>query len=213
MSVLERHFVREDLTRHYAGASRRCLDFACGTGRITSALSAAGFQCVGVDVSPTMLERAKEKVPGATFVNADITGESLDGAAFDVVTAFRFFGNAQDELRVRALSSLARHLNAGGILVINNHRNPLCIQARLEAWLGKRSTMDLSPEKLGNLLKSQGFEIVMTKGLGGWIVWHSLSRFAKPAHWLTRTLEILSGWLIPVNLCPNMIIVARKVRV
>ncbi len=40
------------------------LDFGCGPGRLTAALAACGFErVIGVDVSPTMLEKAREVLP------------------------------------------------------------------------------------------------------------------------------------------------------
>src|SRR5258708_1636634 len=39
--------------------SQIALDFGCGVGRLTSALSAHFDQCWGLDISPTMIERAK----------------------------------------------------------------------------------------------------------------------------------------------------------
>ena len=40
----------------------KMLEFACGTGRITFELAKAGINVVGVDISPAMLEVAKEKL-------------------------------------------------------------------------------------------------------------------------------------------------------
>ena len=49
----------------------RALDFGCGLGRLTRALAGSFAECVGVDISATMVERARElnaAVPGCTFV-------------------------------------------------------------------------------------------------------------------------------------------------
>ena len=37
------------------------LDLGCGTGEMTERLAAAGYDLIGVDASPDMLEEAKEK--------------------------------------------------------------------------------------------------------------------------------------------------------
>ena len=42
----------------------RALDAACGTGRVSARLAAAGHDVLGVDATPAMLERARAKVPG-----------------------------------------------------------------------------------------------------------------------------------------------------
>ena len=63
------------------------LDVACGTGNYTSALSARGLAVVGLDVSRTMLVRARAKHPLLPLVRGD--GAALpfaDGAFSHAVT-------------------------------------------------------------------------------------------------------------------------------
>src|ERR1700727_989454 len=43
------------------------LDAACGTGRFAGFLARRGHQVIGVDSSPDMLARARQRVPGAEF--------------------------------------------------------------------------------------------------------------------------------------------------
>jgi glycine/sarcosine N-methyltransferase len=54
--------------------SRRILDLGCGTGEHARFLADKGFEVVGVDVSDTMLARAREDgVPsGVTFIQGDL---------------------------------------------------------------------------------------------------------------------------------------------
>ena len=60
------------------------LDVACGTGRHTEHL-ARTHTTTGVDGSPEMLAVAREKVPGAEFIEADVCHIPLPDASFDVV--------------------------------------------------------------------------------------------------------------------------------
>src|SRR4051812_29590259 len=49
--------------RGIAPKTGTALDFGCGPGRLTAGLAAAGFsRAIGVDVSPTMLAKAREIV-------------------------------------------------------------------------------------------------------------------------------------------------------
>src|SRR6185295_8842136 len=130
----------------------RYLDFACGTGRITEMMAPLAQESIGVDVSGTMLEVARVKCPHVRFMESDLTRDNLDIGLFDMVTAFRFFGNAQDELRSAALKAVVALLRPGGHLVINSHRNPLSLAAVLNRATGGSDDMDLHYFKLKRLL-------------------------------------------------------------
>ena len=67
---------------------------------------------MGVDVSEAMLARAC--CPGnVRLQHIDMTRHFL-GETFDVVTAFRFFLNAEPLLREQALQAIRNHLTEGG---------------------------------------------------------------------------------------------------
>jgi trans-aconitate methyltransferase len=54
-----------------AKSSLEALDLCCGQGNVSEALIGRGCQVVGVDFSPVMLSLARERVPNATFIEAD----------------------------------------------------------------------------------------------------------------------------------------------
>ncbi|MGN6391566.1 MAG: class I SAM-dependent DNA methyltransferase [Gemmatimonadales bacterium] len=117
------------------------LDFACGTGRILAYFSGAASTSTGVDVSPTMLTVARQTTPAAEFLEADLTASDVLGTrTFDLITAFRFFPNAEPELRQTALSILVRHLAPGGVIVFNNHKNRDSLRWRISLLRGRGST-------------------------------------------------------------------------
>lgn len=82
-----------DLLLPLVGArGRRVADLGCGTGTLSLLLAAEGGHHVsGVDFSPEMIRRAREKArhaqPEPTFVVADAAAPPLDPGAFDVVLA------------------------------------------------------------------------------------------------------------------------------
>ncbi|MBN2519141.1 MAG: class I SAM-dependent methyltransferase, partial [Bacteroidales bacterium] len=49
------------INKHING--RKALDFGCGTGRSTRFLQQYGFDCIGVDISENMINKAKEFNP------------------------------------------------------------------------------------------------------------------------------------------------------
>ena len=157
---IERPLVDATL-RALGGPQKRCLDFACGTGRITTVAAEHFAEVVGVDVSALMLALA----PGADNIRLqqiDITQQYL-GDAFDVVTAFRFFLNAEQRLRREALEAIREHLTCQGRLVCNiqmNATSPMGLASRVTNHIPHskmRNTM--SSGEFSALLKSAGFTI------------------------------------------------------
>ena len=82
----ERGLLDRLLTPLAPGAS--LLDVGCGCGTpIAADLAARGFRLTGLDGSARMLESAREAVPSATFVHADM--RSADpGGPFDAIVAW-----------------------------------------------------------------------------------------------------------------------------
>ena len=63
------------------GSARRVLDIGCGTGTLLDAAVAAGADAVGVDISSSMVEAARRRVPTATVVAADAQTTDLGSVA------------------------------------------------------------------------------------------------------------------------------------
>ncbi|MCI3949559.1 MAG: class SAM-dependent methyltransferase [Acidimicrobiales bacterium] len=107
-----------DLIRECRPEARTLLDAACGTGVHLSHLR-DHFDVEGVDGSPAMLARARQRVPGAPLHEGDLRTFDL-GRRFDAVTCL-FSSIAYlvpaEELR-RGVANLARHLVDGGVLVV-----------------------------------------------------------------------------------------------
>jgi SAM-dependent methyltransferase len=67
-------------------AVRRAADLGCGTGRTGAWLRAQGVGAVdGVDVTPEMLARARERGAHDHLVEADVADTGLPGGAYDLV--------------------------------------------------------------------------------------------------------------------------------
>ncbi len=98
-------------------APGRALDAACGTGRHTRRLVELGHDVTAVDISPEMLARARENVPQATFVEADVRAMPLEGEQFDLVACALALAHLRD--LGAATGELARVLAPGGRLVIS----------------------------------------------------------------------------------------------
>ena len=106
------------------------LDAGCGTGRVAIELARRGHDVVGTDVDPAMLEAARAKAPGLTWVEADLTDPAFDlGRTFDVVVMagnVLIFVPSGTEKEV--IANAARHLSPGGRLVAGYSLRPGGIQ-------------------------------------------------------------------------------------
>lgn len=162
----EREIILQILDRYFKDKDVHLLDFACGTGRITELLENRVKTSTGVDVSGSMLEIAGEKLKRTEIIEADITAENiLKPRKFNLITAFRFFVNAEPELRSAAIRSLAELLDENGYLVFNNHQNSGSpwIKLRNARYRKKQPEYVLnvmSFEQMKNLAEGAGLEII-----------------------------------------------------
>lgn len=108
-----------------AGAS--LLDLCCGTGRHSIPLHHHGFQIKGVDLSPVLLQVAREEAAGLdiSFHQGDMRNLPFPDNDFDgLVNLFTSFGYfADDGENERVLREIARVVKPGGRFVIDylNH--------------------------------------------------------------------------------------------
>jgi ubiquinone/menaquinone biosynthesis C-methylase UbiE len=120
----EQEIIKKILEKYFAGRDIHLLDFACGTGRITSFLEARVKTSTGVDVSGSMLKIAREKLKRTEIIEADITADNVfEGRKFNLITAFRFFVNAEPPLRAAVMQAISKLLSDDGYFVFNNHQS------------------------------------------------------------------------------------------
>jgi SAM-dependent methyltransferase len=165
---LEQEALDATLRDHLASGRVSLLDFACGTGRILGHFHGQVASATGVDVSPSMMEVARKAAPNAELIEADLSQkDTLGERSFDLITAFRFFPNAEPELRRSVLVVLARHLAPNGLLVFNNHKNRNSLTRRISRLLGRAITRGtMSHEEVEALLASAGLRIQTMVPLG-----------------------------------------------
>jgi ubiquinone/menaquinone biosynthesis C-methylase UbiE len=114
---IEQPIVREILDGLPIGVA---LDAACGTGRHAAYLAQLGHTVIGVDSSPGMLARARQKVAEGEFHEADLHELPLADHSVDLVVcaiALVHFADIQ-----RPFHEFARVLRPGGHLVVSDQR-------------------------------------------------------------------------------------------
>ena len=211
MTAWEAHHVPAIVKGLFPQGLDRYLDFACGTGRITSQIAPLARRSVGVDVSPSMLEQARRKCPQTHFHCGDITRDDVDLGQFDLVSSFRFFGNAQDELREAALAAITQRMAPGGLLLINSHRNPRALYALLGRLAGADAGgMDLTLTKLRRLLERHGLTITRLQPIGVWLFRARLMHEARADSAAAISNERRFSRPAVAAVAPDTIVVARK---
>lgn len=109
---------RVDLATSLA-PSGTVLDVGCGTGRFLNALPAS-YERIGIDVSPGMLDIAREK--GLEVVQASGDEMPFEDKSFDLVTTFAVLHHLIDPERVRStLCEMTRVVRPGGALIVWDH--------------------------------------------------------------------------------------------
>jgi ubiquinone/menaquinone biosynthesis C-methylase UbiE len=99
-------------------AGSTILDAACGTGRHSVRLAGRGHTVIGVDGSEAMLEKAREKLPDATFRQGDLTSLPLEDASVDAVVCALSLVHL--EAVAPAVAEFARVLRPGGTLLVSD---------------------------------------------------------------------------------------------
>jgi SAM-dependent methyltransferase len=197
------------LEKYFAGKDVHLLDFACGTGRIAGLLENRVKTSTGVDVSGSMLSIARQKLQRTEIIEADITVDGvLDGRKFNLITAFRFFLNAEPELRKVAMKTLVPLLADDGYLVFNNHQNRDCAWVRLliayRQWRkigGIYNTMSVC--EMRQLVEDAGLEIIELYPVGffhppkipvscglNWVIDETLGRFGFLARFCESPIAV-----------------------
>ena len=100
---------------------RLAVDACCGTGDVTLALARAGARAVGVDFTPQMLARAREKgllspATRAVFAQGDALCLPVRTGSADVCTVAFGIRNVAD--REQALREMMRVLRPGGRVLL-----------------------------------------------------------------------------------------------
>ncbi len=93
------------------------LDLGCGAGVPTTRELAQRFRVTGVDISARQIELARQNVPEAQFIQADITQLDFAPASFDAVVAFYSIIHVPRDEQQKLFQDVAAWLRPGGLLV------------------------------------------------------------------------------------------------
>jgi ubiquinone/menaquinone biosynthesis C-methylase UbiE len=115
----------DSVYNHVTGLARGpdVLDLGCGTGVLTSRLAARGLHVTGLDLSPGMLDVARQKVSanaGLRWVQAGAVEliDHFQPASFDTIVSVLLFSELSAAEQTEVLRQCRLLLRAGGQLII-----------------------------------------------------------------------------------------------
>ena len=167
----------------------RVLDACCGTGDLAVACARLGGVVTGLDFAPRMLERARRKLPSATWVEGDMLALPFEDASFDASTVGFGVRNVAD--LDGGLRELRRVLAPGGRVAVLEITQPRGLLAPFyRVWFDKivpmlgtvlkggaaYSYLPASvkrfpgPDELAELMRAAGFGDVAYRTFAGGIV-------------------------------------------
>ena len=93
------------------------LDAGCGTGRVGRELARRGIDVMGVDIDEEMLATARRAAPTVDWRDGDLASVQLNRGFDAIVMAGNVMIFLAPGSEGAVLENMARHLNAGGLLV------------------------------------------------------------------------------------------------
>lgn len=126
------HELLDELEADYVkrfGAGRDVLEVGCGTGLVLERIQKFARRATGVDLSPGMLAKAKQR--GLDVALASATQLPFDSNRFDVTCSFKVLAHVPEI--EQALAEMARVTRPGGI-VLAEFYNPLSLRGLLKRW-------------------------------------------------------------------------------
>lgn len=108
------------------------LELGCGSGRLLIPLARAGYQIVGLDNSPAMLDLARQKLAAepeevrqrVTLVEADMTELDWSSRFAFIFVPYNTLMHLDSEQKAALFKRARRHLRSGGLFLIDV-ANPL----------------------------------------------------------------------------------------
>jgi cyclopropane fatty-acyl-phospholipid synthase-like methyltransferase len=161
------------------------LDLGCGGGDRWPPL-VDQFTLTGVDISFQQLRRARDVLPHARLIQADMTRLELPPAAFDAVVSLYAFNHLPFGELPHVLTSIAGWLRPGGLLLANmgTRHNRGTFEA---GWLGVRMYFSgYTVDRSQAFVRAAGFQIQSAREE---TLWETIDGRTTPARFLWIVAE------------------------
>ena len=111
--------VGEIINKTSPTTSSKILDIGCGTGNQVVNFASKGYEVLGIDISPSMIKKAKEKYPNYNFEVADASNvDKFNSNSFTHITCL-YFTVYYFENKRQLFQNIYRWLIPGGYFIIH----------------------------------------------------------------------------------------------
>lgn len=153
---------RQLLDRFVAATRERgeVCDMGCGPGHVARYLRDAGAAASGLDLSPGMLEQARQLNPGMEFRQGNMLALDMKEDSLAGITAFYAIVNLPPEVLPTVFREMHRVLRPDGLLLLAFHNGDE--ERHLTEFLDRPVDMSFhlfDPRVLGRVLESIGFKV------------------------------------------------------
>lgn len=145
----------------------KVVELGCGTGHPVAAALAQDYDYLGVDISPGMIEVAREQVPGAKFRIADMVELDLPAGSVGGVVACYSIIHVPRRSHASLFGPIRRWLGEGGMFIASFVTSDLETGVD-EDWLGSGPMFwsGFDPRETLTMLETAGFAIVDSRVVG-----------------------------------------------
>ncbi|MGH7601056.1 MAG: class I SAM-dependent methyltransferase [bacterium] len=160
---LEHKPLDRELLERFAASVRNAgpvCDLGCGPGHVARYLLERGVNVFGLDLSPRMVEQARQLNPGIVFKQGNMLALDADDEAWTGIVAFYSIIHIPRDRMIAALQELKRVLRPQGLLLLAFHVGQETLH-REELW-GKKVSLDFfffERHEMEGYLRLAGFEI------------------------------------------------------
>jgi SAM-dependent methyltransferase len=150
-----------ELARRHLGPGRpAALDVGCGPGLFDRHVASA-FDLHGVDVSPAMVERARETNPEAEYAVSEPGRLPYDDGRFDLAFAICVLHHVDRADRLPLVRETARVVRPGGLVAVFEHNPVNPLTRRVVRDCAFDEGVELLPRReLSRLLRAAALEVV-----------------------------------------------------
>lgn len=132
--------VQEFAFKDFVPKTCSLLELGCGAGNVSLMLTQAGYQVTGIDISPTAIDWARERLAHSSFNAEFICGdvvqlESLTPHPFDFILDGNCLHCIIGQDRKKTIQAIYTLLNKGGVFYLSTH----CDEPQSE-WLSEKGS-------------------------------------------------------------------------